>query len=121
MESDSIQDNYLVNSNLPIAIYNGTVVTSDGLYRITNLSIESAKALATQSQLISAIGHQAAAELLSEILQTTIPPNRIQFIQQVGQLAIALKLNQRPPEGTILSKEQMLEVGFTLKLIERIE
>lgn len=107
--------------NLPIAIYNGTVVTTDGLYRISPISVDAAKVLADKHALISAVGHQAAADLLTEILQITILPNRIRFTQQVGQLAIALKLNQRPPEGSVLSKEEMLEIGFSLKLIERIE
>jgi hypothetical protein len=47
--------------------------------------------------------------------------NRIEFRQQVGQKAIALKLNHRPPEGQILNKQQIEEIGFTLKLIERLE
>lgn len=121
MGSDSMPKNSLASKNLPIAIYNGTVVTTDGLYRISPLSVNDAKVLASNHQLISAIGHQAAADLLSELLLTKVSPNRVRFTQQVGQLAIALKLNQRPPEGAILSKEEMLEIGFTLKLIERIE
>ncbi len=110
-----------INSELPIGIFNGTVVTTDGLYRIRQISIEEAKQLVASRVIESAVGHLAAAELLSDILAVTITENRVQFIQQPGQLAIALKLNIRPQEGAVLTMHEMLSVGFTLRLIERLE
>lgn len=106
---------------LPIALFNGTVVTTDGLYRIAQISIEKARQLVASHATFSAVGHQAAADLFSEILGIDVKENRIRFIQQPKQLAIALKLNTRPPEGTVLTKEEMISIGYTLRLIERLE
>jgi hypothetical protein len=47
--------------------------------------------------------------------------NRIQFEQSVGQKAIVFKLNQRPPEGSILEREEIERIGYGLKLMERVE
>ncbi len=109
------------SNTLPIGIFNGTVVTTDGLYRIQQISIEEAKQLVATHSTESAVGHSAAANLLSDILGISVNENRIQFVQQPGQLAIALKLNIRPQEGAVLTKAEMLSIGFTLRLIERLE
>lgn len=108
-------------SNLPVAIFNGTVATTNGVYSISDIDVKTAKDYIAQNGFISAIGHEATAQVLSEILGFHIPMNRIQFHQQIGQKAIALKLNQRPPEGQILNKEEVEKVGFSLKLIQRLE
>jgi len=109
------------NGDLPIALFNGTVVTTDGLYRIVQISIEEARQLVASHATYSAVGHKAAADLFSEILGIDVKENRIRFVQQPTQLAIALKLNTRPHEGAVLTKEEMIAIGYTLRLIERLE
>ena len=109
------------NSKLPVALFNGTVATTNGVYSIKDIDIDSAKGYIEQNGFISAIGHQATACIVSDLLGQPIAMNRIQFHQQVGQKAIALKLNQRPPEGQILNRQEVEKIGFTLKLIERLE
>ncbi len=109
------------NKELPVALFNGTVATTNGLYRISNINIKTAIELIEQRGHISAIGHEATAEIMGEILGRDIEMNRIQFKQKVGQLAIVFKLNQRPPEGTILNREEIEKIGYTFKLMERLE
>ena len=46
---------------------------------------------------------------------------RIEYVQKVGQKAIALKLKIRPEEGRILSASEMFQIGFVLQLMERLE
>ena len=106
---------------LPVAIFNGPICTTNGLYRVSEITPREAQALIETYGFVSAVGHKASAEVLSAILNTEIPMNRIQFTQSVGQKAVALMLNTRSPEGTVLSTAEMLEVGFTLKLMERLE
>lgn len=106
---------------LPVAIFNGPICTTNGLYRISEITIQEAQDLIKTHGFVSAVGHKASAEVLSAVLKAQIPMNRIQFSQSVGQKAIALMLNSRPPEGTVLSTKEMLAVGFTLKLMERLE
>lgn len=109
-----------LGNTYPIAIFNGPVCTTNGLYRISDLGVEEAKELIVRHGFESAVGHEASAQVLSAILEVEVPMNRIEYFQAVGQKAIALKLNVRPPEGQILSAEEMFKVGFELKLLERI-
>ncbi|MDI9440889.1 MAG: YddF family protein [Firmicutes bacterium] len=107
-------------ANLPVAIFNGLVCTSNGLYRISDLTPEEGRELIARHGFVSAVGHAASAAVLSEVLGVEIEMNRIQYRQQVNQKAIALVLKVRPPEGEILNAEQMREIGFDLKLMERL-
>lgn len=109
------------NELLPVALFNGTVVTTNGLYRICDINVVEAKALIKKHDFISAIGHEGTANIMSDLLGVDISLNRIRFEQQVKQYAIVLKLNVRPAEGAILTKEEVIDIGYKLKLMERIE
>lgn len=105
----------------PVVLLNGPVCTSTGLFRVSELQVEEARRLVRLHGWVSAVGHEATAALLSRILDIEVPRNRVEYEQRPGQLAIALKLNQRAPEGQILSEDEMLRIGFSLLLLERIE
>ncbi|HOQ16042.1 MAG TPA: YddF family protein [Defluviitaleaceae bacterium] len=107
--------------NYPIALFNGTVATTDGLYRVQGISVDDAKKLIEENGFISAIGHKATAEIMSDLLGINIPMNRIDFKQEIGQKAVVFKLKKRPPEGSVLTKEQIEATGYEFKLMERIE
>jgi hypothetical protein len=111
----------MTNKRLPIGLFNGTVATTNGLYSIKDIDIETAKKYIKEYGFISAIGHEATAQIMSDLLEVDIKMNRIQFEQQVGQLAIAFKLNERPPEGEILNREEVEQVGYSFKIMERLE
>ncbi|SDK93288.1 YddF family protein [Natronincola ferrireducens] len=108
-------------NKMPIALFNGTVATTNGIYQISNITIEEAKALIQEHSYISAIGHEATAQAMSDLLGVGVEMNRIQFFQEVGQKAIVLKLNVRPPEGVILTREEIEKVGYSFKLMERLQ
>ena len=109
------------SKKLPIGLFNGTVATTNGLYRISDIDIDSARNLLKEYPHISAIGHEATAEIMTDILGVEIAFNRIQFKQEVSQLAIVFKLNERPIEGLVLSREEVEKIGYSLKLMERLE
>lgn len=109
------------SEELPIAFLNGTIATTNGIYRISNIDIKEARELVRDHAIISAIGHEATAEKLTELLGVEIAFNRIQFKQEINQLAIVFKLDERPVEGAVLSKEEIEKVGYSLKLMERLE
>lgn len=106
---------------MKIGLFNGAVMTNNGLFRLSDISVAKASKLVKEHGYVSAVGHQAAAEVLSDLLEVDVPRNRIQFTQEVGQLVIVLKLNQRPAEGKVLDRNQMEQIGYSLKLLERIE
>lgn len=106
---------------MELAILNTAIVTTDGTYAIHTITLEEAKELvAAAPGLDSAVGHPSTAEILTELLGVEVPLNRQQFAQQPGQKALVFKLDGRPKEGMELSRQQLEEIGFTFKVLERL-
>lgn len=106
---------------MKVGIFNGTVATTNGVYRVSDLTVNEARELLNDNGYVSAIGHESTAKIISELMGMDIPMNRINFTQMVGQKAVVFKLNRRPKEGSILSREQVEKVGYSFKLMERLE
>ncbi|WP_312202624.1 YddF family protein [Anaerospora hongkongensis] len=104
----------------PIAILNGAIITAEGDYSCHTIKLEEAKELIRSAPgIISAVGHQATAEVLTDLLETEVTLNRINFYQEPGQQALVFKLNSRPPEGVILSREEIEEFGYQFQVLSR--
>lgn len=103
-----------------VGLLNTSILTHDGEYRLKTISLEEAKSIVRNSELDSAIGHQATAEIMTTLLETPVEVNRKMFIQQIGQSCLVFKLNGRPEEGTILSADEIEEIGYSFKLLERL-
>lgn len=108
-------------ANLPVVLFNGTVATTNGVYSVKDIEVEKAKEYINQYGFESAIGHSGAAQVISDLLGKDVQVHRIQYHQAIGQIGIALKLKERPPEGNILNREEMEQIGYSLKIIERHE
>jgi hypothetical protein len=67
----------------------------------------------------SAIGHRTTAELLSGLLDYQVAVNRMDFKQTVETIALVFKLKGRPPEGEILSREELEAMGYEFGLLRR--
>jgi hypothetical protein len=105
----------------PLAILNTSIVTADGQYTVRTITPDEAVTLAKEATAIdSAVGHEATAQVLSQLLGVEVPVNRQVFEQQVGQQAVIFKPNGRLPQGQELSIEDLGRIGFTLKLLTRI-
>lgn len=106
----------------PLGLMNASVITfPEGSISTAPLTLEEAKHLVAESDLDSAVGHESTAQLMSTLLDREIPVNRQRFQQQVGQKALVFQLDQRPPEGKILSAEELKEIGFSFRLLTRTE
>lgn len=116
-----------------IGILNTTIATTDGSYEIHTITVEQAKeflseAIAAaeaegmgQSGYVSHVGHDATAEILTNILGIEVAMNRTPFYQQQGQAAIVMKMKGRIPEGTIIKTiEELDAIGYELKLMVRL-
>ena len=102
----------------PVAILNTSILSEFGSYTYEPLTTQQARQLVA-GRFMSAVGHQATAEVLSEDLGADIPMNRITFVQEPRQRAIVLKLCSRPAEGVILTKEEVRNIGYELALLTR--
>lgn len=107
--------------NRKITILNTSILTNFGEYSYTPLEVENVRQLVQhpETNVLSAVGHKATAEILTELLDISVPENRIQYSQEVGDTALVFKLNSRIPEGVILSKPQIEEIGYTFGLLTR--
>lgn len=105
---------------MKVGLFNGTVATTNGIYKISDIDKHRARKIIMREGFVSAIGHKSTAQALSDLISVDIPMNRINFKQEVGQKAIVIKLNKRPPEGIILNREEIEKIGYSLKLMERL-
>jgi hypothetical protein len=104
----------------PLAVLNTSIVTEDGAYEMRTVDLDEARKLVADAPAIdSAVGHDATAAVLSELLGEVVPLNRQQFRQRPGQSALVLKLHGRPPEGVILDRTAMDSIGYSLKVLTR--
>lgn len=113
---------------MQLAILNTSIITAYGQFEYKAISLDDARMLvynaidptiSPDDGILSAVGHQSTADILTELLETEIPVNRIQLVQEVGQSAIVFKLNGRSSEGKILSREEIEEKGYEFGLLTR--
>lgn len=109
-----------MSQNQPVAVLNTSIVTADGTFVLQTIGLEEAKALAADPVgILSAVGHESTAQILTELLGVEVPVNRINFAQQQGQVALVFKLHGRPQEGQILSAEEIEAIGYSFKKLTR--
>ena len=106
---------------MDIYLTNTTIIPNDGTYSCETISLETIKTVIAEGvTFASAIGHQSTADILTELLGIPINVNRIAITREVDDIMIAFKLKQRPPEGKILTQEEIEEIGYEFKMIERV-
>lgn len=84
------------------------------------ITIEEAKELVKNNVVVSAIGHETTARVLSQLLGVTIPTNRQQVFMEVRDKILAFVVRSRLPEGKILNEKELEEIGYQFILIERV-
>jgi len=120
-----------------VYLINSAVITRFGLYRYRPVKPEEIQRLTTwvddegkrrwKQGVISAVGHELAARILSEIIGKTVKVNRIRIAMKAGDKAIVLRLRFRLPEGVVI--RDLRELGdwaqsdepYELGILERIE
>ena len=101
-----------------IALLNTSILTSFGSYSYESISLDKAKELVANGHR-SHIGHESTASVMSALLDTYVAFDRTPYSQQVGDRALVFKLNGRPPEGRILTREEIESIGYTWGLLIR--
>lgn len=108
-----------------LTLLNTSILTAFGTYRYEPVSLERARELVQEFQsegraVQSAIGHQSTADLMTMLLRFDVPVNRMEFKQSIEDLALVFKLNRRPPEGKILSREELEAIGYEFGVLSRL-
>ncbi len=116
-----------MNGGILVTLYllNSPILTSHGLYEYRKISIDKAKALVKETiarngstSLVSAIGHESTARVLSLLIDHEVPANRIAIKMEVNDQAIVFRPKQRLPEGKILTEEELRAISFELGLLK---
>jgi len=106
---------------MTLYIINTPVLTDYGLWEFSGpLSIRDARTK-LEPGFVSAIGHEASANILSRILNIPIPVNRIQIKMQPKDEALILRLLKRLPEGKVLDESELMALDFELGLLKRLK
>jgi hypothetical protein len=103
-----------------LTILNTSIITEYGCYQYSPLTLKDARKLVTKDYIRSAIGHESTAQVISTLLGIDCPKNRMTYRQRPGDVALIFKLNSRPPEGKILSVDDIEDIGYSWGKLERI-
>lgn len=90
---------------------------ADGTWIMSTISPEQASHIAAEGPLISAVGHASSAEAMSAALGIQVKANRITVVPEPGDRFLCLRLLSRAPEGVILDRAQLDEIGFAWALL----
>lgn len=104
-------------------LLNTTVIPhgADGLWIMRTVTAEwareAAAAAASVGQLLSAVGHSSSAEAMAAALGMPVPCNRITVVPEPGDELLCLRLHSRPPEGVVLTLEELEATGYSWALL----
>jgi hypothetical protein len=89
--------------------------------RVREVSLEDVKKLLScESNFVSAVGHQATADLLTKLLNIQIPFNRVQISLNSNDILIVFQLQTRLEEGKILTEEELAKLQYKFLLVVNI-
>jgi hypothetical protein len=104
-----------------IYVLNPSILTDFGLYRYKKITTLQAKKILKNSTFVSAIGHEATAMFLSNLLETEIKCNRVAVVMQKSDVALVFRLLTRLGEGQVLKLNELCEKDYTLGLLKKLE
>ncbi len=109
-------------------LLNSPILTTYGKFTFEKIDVSQACEIIQKTidqegadAIVSAIGHESTARLLSQLLDHPIPANRIAITMTTGDQAVVIRLTQRLPEGKILGNEELKSIPFELGLLTCIE
>ena len=106
---------------MKITLLNASILTAYGTFSFQPISLAEAKNLVRNSQIVSAIGHAATAEILSDLLEIEVATNRIDFFQSLDDTALIFKLKTRITEGKVLNRVEIEEIGYEFGILRRLK
>ena len=85
--------------------------------KVSEISLQEAKNILSGG-FISAVGHQATADILSKLLDIPVLFNRVEVKLQKGDVLIVFQLLKRLEEGKVLSEEEIKNLPYKIMKVE---
>lgn len=102
-----------------VYLLNTPVLTSLGVYQHYKATLDTVKTMLNNAtQVVSAVGHEATAKLMSQVLGYPVATNRVAVTMEQGDIAIVFRMLQRLPEGVVLSEQELLQVPYEITVLE---
>ena len=93
------------------------MLDGDAKLEVRKVSTEDVKKL-LNGDFVSAIGHESTAQVVSKLLQTEVPQNRIQLKLEKGDTLVVFQLLKRLEEGKVLSEEELKSLPYTWYVVK---
>lgn len=103
-----------------ITILNTSILTTTGTFKLNDITLDEAKNLVHNNEILSAVGHKSTADVMTTLLNINVIADRIEFTQETGQKALVFKLNGRAEEGKILTEDEIQEIGYKFQLLTKL-
>jgi hypothetical protein len=105
---------YLLNSLIiPVDFERHPKVT----VKIRKANVDEAREILRRG-FVSAVGHKATADLLTQLLGIEVQFNRLSVKASPGDVLVHFVLRERIPEGKILTLEELLTLPFDFAVSE---
>lgn len=102
-----------------VTLLNSPRLTDYGSFQYQPVTIDEARSW-LKNGFQSAIGHPITARFLSDLFSVEVECQRVDYIQQPGEIALVFELKRRPPEGKILELPDIINIGYRFGLLIRI-
>jgi len=83
---------------------------------LKKIDLTEARGILSEVDFTSAVGHEATAKVLSELIGINIPYNRIAVKLKPGGMCIHFALKTRLPEGKVLTEEELKQLNYEFVL-----
>ena len=104
-------------------LFNTTIMPNEGIYINQKIDLGTAKKVCSMfEEHTSALGHQGAVDAFNALgfFDGQVSLNRVPATMKRGDVAIALKVIGRLPEGKVLTLQELEEIGFEFYFIRMI-
>lgn len=103
-----------------IALLTTALATATGNYTLKDITLNEAKELLKGNTVDSYIRHESTLNILAALLGTEIPQGTGQFTQKTGTSTLVFKLNGRAPEGAVLTRNEIENMGYKFQLLTKV-
>jgi Domain of unknown function (DUF1874). len=89
-----------------------SMVEGDAILKARTVTIGDVKKALENSSFVSAVGHEATAQIMSELIGVSIPYNRAPIKLKAGDTLVVFQLLKRLEEGRVLSSDEIKALPY---------